>query len=47
MMCELPQYERRWWAKSCHKGNAAGKEAVSPASNSNSRKTNRTEQARQ
>jgi len=45
-MCELPQYENRWWASSCHKKSAMAKDAVAPASNSGSRKTNRTEEAR-
>jgi hypothetical protein len=45
-MCELPQYENRWWAISCHKKSAAGDATNSPASNSGSRKTNRTEEAR-
>jgi hypothetical protein len=45
-MCELPQYENRWWANSCHKKSAMGANGGSPASNSGSRKTNRTEEAR-
>jgi len=45
-MCELPQYENRWWANSCHKKNSSVKEAASPDSNTRSRKTNRTEEAR-
>lgn len=45
-MCELPQYENRWWATSCHKKSVVAKEPVAPASNSGSRKTNRTEEAR-
>ena len=45
-MCELPQYENRWWANSCHKKSAAAGAPSSPASNSGSRKTNRTEEAR-
>jgi len=44
-MCELPQYENRWWATSCHKKTAAAKENNTPASNSGSRKTNRMEEA--
>ncbi|MBZ5661275.1 MAG: hypothetical protein LAO08_12785 [Acidobacteriia bacterium] len=44
-MCELPQYENRWWANSCHKKSAMGPNASAPASNSGSRKTNRTEEA--
>jgi hypothetical protein len=46
MMCELPQYENRWWAKSCHKKNTELNGPAAPASNSGSRKTNRTEEAR-
>jgi hypothetical protein len=45
-MCELPQYESRWWATSCHKKSAMAKEPASQDSNSHSRKTNRTEEAR-
>jgi hypothetical protein len=45
-MCELPQYENRWWAASCHKKSTAAKDAVAPAPNSGSRKTNRTEEAK-
>jgi hypothetical protein len=47
-MCELPQYENRWWATVCHKQSSSMKESVTRDSNSNShsRKTNRTEQAR-
>jgi hypothetical protein len=47
-MCELPQYEKRWWATSCHKKSSFSKELASHDSNSNShsRKTNRTEEAR-
>src|ERR1700730_14543651 len=45
-MCELPQYENRWWATSCHKKNSTAKEAAPQDSNSNSLKTNRTEEAR-
>jgi hypothetical protein len=45
-MCELPQYENRWWANSCHKNSSAAKDPSAPASNSGSRKTNRTEEAR-
>jgi len=44
-MCELPQYENRWWANSCHKKNVVASGGVTPASKSGSRKTNRTEQA--
>src|ERR1700675_3332144 len=45
-MCELPQYENRWWAKSCHKKSATSKAPGAPGSNSGSHKTNRREQAR-
>jgi len=44
-MCDLPQYEKRWWANSCHKKTAAAKQSAAPASNSGSKKTNRREQA--
>jgi len=44
-MCELPQYQRLWWAISCHKKNATANESSSPASNPGSKKTNRKEQA--
>jgi hypothetical protein len=44
-MCELPQYQDRWWAISCHKKNSIARESTSPASNSGSKKTNRKEQA--
>src|SRR6266853_2309457 len=46
-MCELPQFENRWWATSCHKKSSAVNETGSPDSNTHSRKTNRTEEARQ
>src|ERR1700676_3154928 len=45
-MCDLPKYEKRWWATSCHKKSFAVKEVASPNSKSPSRKTNRTELAR-
>jgi len=45
-MCELPQYENRWWATSCHKKSSFAKQAAAPDSHSNSRKTNDTEEAR-
>src|SRR5882762_3957281 len=47
-MCELPQYENRWWATSCHKksGVVKGAAARQSDSNSHSRKTNDTEEAR-
>jgi hypothetical protein len=44
-MCELPKFQSRWWAVSCHKKNATASESSSPASNPGSRKTNRKEQA--
>src|SRR5258707_4910728 len=46
-MCELPQYENRWWATSCHKKSSSAEVAAPHDSNSHSKKTNRTEQARQ
>jgi len=45
-MCELPQYQNRWWAISCHKKNSTATGPSTPASNPGSRKTNRHEQAR-
>ena len=45
-MCELPQYENRWWATSCHKKFSSVEETPSSDSNSRSRKTNREEEAR-
>ena len=45
-MCDLPKYEKRWWATSCHRKSFSVKEAESPNSTSPSRKTNRTELAR-
>jgi hypothetical protein len=45
-MCELPQYENRWWATSCHKKSTVAKQAAAPDTNSHSRKTNETEEAR-
>jgi len=44
-MCELPQFQNRWWAISCHKKNSTASESSSPTSNPGSRKTNRKEQA--
>jgi hypothetical protein len=46
-MCELPQFQNRWWAISCHKKNSTASESTSPATAPGSRKTNRMEQARQ
>ncbi len=46
MMCELPQYESRWWANSCHKKSPQAKRAEPQAPNPGSRKTNDTEEAR-
>jgi hypothetical protein len=45
-MCELPQFQNRWWAISCHKKNSTANESSSPASNPGSKKTNRIEQVR-
>jgi len=45
-MCELPQYQSRWWAISCHKKNSTANESSSPALNPGSKKTNRKEQVR-
>jgi hypothetical protein len=45
-MCELPQFQNRWWAISCHKKNSTANESSSPASNPGSKKTNRKEQVR-
>jgi hypothetical protein len=44
-MCELPQYQNRWWAISCHKKNSTAIESSTPASNPGSKKTNRKEMA--
>jgi hypothetical protein len=44
-MCELPQYQDRWWATSCHKKSAVVEPTAPKDSKSNSRKTNRTEHA--
>jgi hypothetical protein len=44
-MCELPKYQNRWWAISCHKKNSTAIESSSPASDPGSKKTNRKEQA--
>jgi hypothetical protein len=44
-MCELPQYQNRWWAVSCHKKNSNAIESSSPDGNKGSRKTNRTEES--
>src|SRR6266481_2785239 len=45
-MCELPQYQNRWWARSCKKRSAATNAPGATGSNSGSHKTNRTEEAR-
>jgi len=45
-MCELPQYQNRWWAASCRKKSSNTTESTPPASNKGSRKTNRPEEAR-
>jgi hypothetical protein len=44
-MCELPQYQKRWWAISCQKKNSTTSKSSSPVTNPGSKKTNRTEQA--
>jgi len=46
-MCELPQFESRWWAVSCHKKNPTASESSPAGTAPGSRKTNRTEQAMQ
>jgi hypothetical protein len=48
-MCELPQYQNRWWAITCQKKNTNAFESSSPAYNNlnkGSKKTNRREEAR-
>ena len=45
-MCDLPKYEKRWWATSCHKKNSSVKEAAPQDSYRQSHKTNRVEEAR-
>jgi hypothetical protein len=45
-MCELPQYQKRWWAISCaKKKNSDQSKSSSPATAPGSKKTNRHEQA--
>jgi hypothetical protein len=44
-MCELPQFQNRWWAITCHKKNSPAIESSSPTSAPGSKKTNRNEQA--
>lgn len=44
-MCELPQYQNRWWAVSCRKKNSIVNESSTPAPPPASRKTNRKEHA--
>jgi hypothetical protein len=44
-MCELPQYQSRWWAVSCHKKNPTASLPSSQAPAPESRKTNRKEKA--
>jgi len=46
MMCELPQYESRWWANFCHKKSPQAMQAAPQTPNSGSGKTNYTEEAR-
>src|ERR1700719_1556478 len=43
---DLPQYEKRWGPTPCHKKSTVAKQAAAPDSNSHSRKTNDTEEAR-
>jgi hypothetical protein len=45
-MCELPQYQDRWWAISCHRKNSTTSETPSPVSDQGSKKTNHKEQVR-
>jgi hypothetical protein len=45
-MCELPQYQDRSWAISCHKKNSTATESTSPVSDQGSKKTNHKEQVR-
>lgn len=45
-MCELPQYENRPWASSCHKRNPKAIGSGSDLPTSRSRRTNYTEEAR-
>src|SRR5579871_2326800 len=45
-MCELPQFQSRWWAVSCRKKNPTASETSSPATTPGSRKTNRKEEAK-
>jgi hypothetical protein len=44
-MCDLPQFQNRWWATSCQKKKSPAIEPSAPASNPESRKTNRAEEA--
>ena len=44
-MCELPEYEKRWWAVSCHKKSSIYNRNSAPSSSNGSKKTNRKEQA--
>jgi hypothetical protein len=44
-MCELPQYQDRWWAISCQKKNPTASESSIPVPATGSRKTNRKEKA--
>jgi len=45
-MCELPQYQKRWWAISCDKKKTSDESKSStPATYPGSKKTNRTERA--
>jgi hypothetical protein len=44
-MCELPQYQGRWWAITCQKKNSTSSESSLPAPGTGSKKTNRKEKA--
>ena len=44
-MCELPQYENRWWATSCHKKSVNPMTPMAPPSNTGSHKSNRAQDA--
>jgi hypothetical protein len=38
-MCEIPKYEKRWWATSCHKRETDPSASRAPASQPDSRRT--------
>ena len=44
MMCELPKYQNRSWAKSCDKKNSPSR-AAAPDERSHSKKTNKVQDA--